>query len=74
MITKQTKFNPAVDNAVCPVCKSTRFRVGSGKISCTNCDTVIEDKTYSKYRNVRQTYNGYSYDSKLESRDRKSVV
>lgn len=59
-LTKSTSFT-------CPDCGMSRFRVGRGKIACTNCDFVMgaSSNKYGAKRTLAQ--DGVKRDSKYEA-------
>ena len=66
MYSKQLDL-PKAGKLTCPECKGSRFRVGRGKVECTNCSWSA--KTHpNKFGAVRTTANdGRKRDSKYEA-------
>lgn len=64
---KQTKDLQQSKSFTCPECASTRFRVGGGKITCTNCGFELKTARGNKYGARRTEFNGKSYDSGFEA-------
>jgi hypothetical protein len=62
------KYNQpqSIKSSECPECHSKRLLFTKGKIICSDCQHVI-GKTYNKYGNKKQTFNGRNYDSGLEA-------
>jgi hypothetical protein len=58
---------PSAQSLVCPECQGTRFRLGRGKVECTNCGWKESSNPTNKFGAKKTEFNGYKYDSKYEA-------
>lgn len=63
---RQQHSLPSAQSLTCPDCGSTRFLVGSGKVTCTNCGWSAKGGD-NKYGAKKTEFNGKRYDSKYEA-------
>jgi hypothetical protein len=63
----QQRNAPQPKALTCPNCKGKRFRVGSGKVVCTNCGWTEKMAPGNKFGAKKTEFDGYKYDSKFEA-------
>lgn len=61
------KNQQPIQSFTCPDCGSTRFRIGGGKITCTNCNYKVSTNKSNKYGAQKTEFGGRIYDSKFEA-------
>lgn len=63
----QVRNAPPGSSLTCPECQGKQFRVGRGKVECTNCGWKETANPGNKYGAKKTVHNGYKYDSKYEA-------